>query len=1703
MLEEQALLEKEVYRLLTTTPDEKELVQISKRIDVLKKLLNLSLTPEEFRDYTKEKEGFDIRRITGFINARIKDLEDFYEDVVFLESGYEETIAKCEAFYSLTYRRDAHFVEKIKETMDAQNQTQAALIAGGYHSPNLKFLLRREGISYATITPQIDHETNQKRYEKLLLSQNLKKAFTAENRFAFQASHLPLVAATQMPTRLVTSDPWGNRQAFVNALDRRTGMAVVGSRFSGVEQMAKQLLVPSDERDLMSLISRIKSMDPDSLSRLTKEVFLGLDLGRQNSGAVRSENSQRVSISFSPDLVVIGPTGVIDLSVLFKKQGQKYSVKSFQADDGAGGGILRMVKNLGGLKSLAIRQKGSSGSVGRAYRRMIENERGVDHRILYVPGRTKVSLFVHLPGEHGSATREFLFQPQNPRLTGQETEEMIHAIKNLPRPGKGVFAVLEGHVFPGLESSGYFGEAVQALKERGYRIFVDFLPYLSRDEMMQIVSSSPEVVKMNGTEFSKFTGRSLPKVLGDADISRIGHLAMAISKKHKIQVVIVSLGSKGAVLVAHHRVFYANAPSVLVKSTLCCGDALAGAFIHSLIMDSRNDRDPDYERAIQRAVAAGTATATFPFSTVADRNSLDRLASQVKVRPIQGIRFSSETSGDDDISYLTGLLAKKEYDTTRHVKDIQALVVFGIADKELFKEIIRLMDQGTYFKYLVISGGKGHAYQAIAAIARERGLVIDDKQTEAMLIHAILLDTAKKSALREKARIVKILERKSGTNVVVLEDESQHTLDNIRKLKALMNREHWREHWLETQGKFYLMFMTTPLQMLRTDAQLRKVFRDEIKSGQIEPIAHTRLLDLGEENIAQIEEIIFKELIRLVSNAQTGDLDLPLADEVWPRAERAFEASSKKETIRNWSTGYLKGMGITKEALIQNAPKASRAFLSEALSLVGLKDYLEYYQGKLEKIENEINVNEYLRKRPDLPIQDLAAVDKIIEYLKQERDSVKQKLASSGLRSAKESLIRPFVIRTQDFAEGGAVLIAKEIAAIQKSGRSVVNVVLPSGGTIEPIYQKLSVELVEKATRGEINLDQINWWQAYDYKDLTPDHMKSTAHSLRFLENLEGVSREQVHFISDSPTPQDYWEKLESMGGIDIAVAVPGQNGHFWMVDPNTSEDLTVGEVCLTKETVQKNGAGNLANPAGDVIGVTLGPRAILSARSVFLFANTKGKQAIIGKFWDSAPTPDIPVTLLKKLENAPDRLKVVVDIQAAPPVLVEAAHPASRFIAEMAANLGAENFSIETGVLKYGETLPFNLREGLLLLDHLRGYLIFERTGDDEMNQVTLFGSPSQPLSTPYAFSGPYTGERVHIESLDATGRIEVRNVFPGQPRKYWFVKHVQGLRHAQRSVSEDRETFLFALQVFKAKGEGYFAVSGKSQGAPDILGVEFDEKTRAVTVHFNDEKSVTLKNYTAVLRRNRVSGRLESGSVRVSKSELMLSDIQFELGKQTSGVEASSKGWITNAPKVLEIRLSGFMNEETHRTDGLFTDWLICAAHKAGSRNAVLVLEGASAEQRQQISNRASVLFPRGSRFIYDASEALPLSHQHASRVALVAIDPERIPSLEKGRLYLVAGALERNTMHNVTALIQTALVEAEVGLEGMRPHDPKFARLRDVYEASGIKIGGDIPGFIEFTKGAITRDRLKRWGLVPYRVDAILRAYELGNRMASQAA
>jgi len=147
-------LEKYLFTSLLETKEQRKLYELSRDFDILKKLFSASLSKKEFDYYLKNKRNFKGSRF--FSNDT--NVSEVCKALDIHRTNFEK-------FYTVSLKRDKAFMKNIKTYM--KNKDTAVLFTGGFHTENLKELLKKQGYSYIVILPKFD-PTEKTPYFKLL-----------------------------------------------------------------------------------------------------------------------------------------------------------------------------------------------------------------------------------------------------------------------------------------------------------------------------------------------------------------------------------------------------------------------------------------------------------------------------------------------------------------------------------------------------------------------------------------------------------------------------------------------------------------------------------------------------------------------------------------------------------------------------------------------------------------------------------------------------------------------------------------------------------------------------------------------------------------------------------------------------------------------------------------------------------------------------------------------------------------------------------------------------------------------------------------------------------------------------------------------------------------------------------------------------------------------------------------------------------------------------------------------------------------------------------------------------------------------------------------------------------------------------------------------------------------------------------------------
>jgi 6-phosphofructokinase 2 len=117
----------------------------------------------------------------------------------------------------------------------------------------------------------------------------------------------------------------------------------------------------------------------------------------------------------------------------------------------------------------------------------------------------------------------------------------------------------------------------------------------SGEALKKVLEKGVYLVKPNIGELAKLIG------VERLEINEVEAAARKLIEKGSAEIVVVSLGAQGAVLVSATQTEFVAAPDVIKKSTVGAGDSMVGAMVWAL------SQNKSLKEVVQWGVACGTA----------------------------------------------------------------------------------------------------------------------------------------------------------------------------------------------------------------------------------------------------------------------------------------------------------------------------------------------------------------------------------------------------------------------------------------------------------------------------------------------------------------------------------------------------------------------------------------------------------------------------------------------------------------------------------------------------------------------------------------------------------------------------------------------------------------------------------------------------------------------------------------------------------------------------------------------------------------------------------------------------------------------------------------------------------------------------------------------------------------------------------------
>ncbi|MBK5206892.1 MAG: 1-phosphofructokinase family hexose kinase [Polaromonas sp.] len=271
---------------------------------------------------------------------------------------------------------------------------------------------------------------------------------------------------------------------------------------------------------------------------------------------------------------------------------------------GGGINVARVVQRLG-ADCVALYPVG--GAHGQQLRQLLDQEQ-VRSSCIEIAGETRESFSVR----ETSSGREFRFVLPGPTLTPPEWQACLDRFAGLDTPPR--YLVASGSLPPGVPTD-FYARLARLANARGTQVVLD----TSRPALAAALKEGVYLVKPSLRELRELTGKPL------TDEAQWRDAAQQLVASGQAQVVALSLGEQGALLVTATTTWRGPALPLQVHSATGAGDSFVGAMVWAL------SRQTGLAEAFRYAVAAGSAALLSVGTGLCSKADVERLYPGVRL----------------------------------------------------------------------------------------------------------------------------------------------------------------------------------------------------------------------------------------------------------------------------------------------------------------------------------------------------------------------------------------------------------------------------------------------------------------------------------------------------------------------------------------------------------------------------------------------------------------------------------------------------------------------------------------------------------------------------------------------------------------------------------------------------------------------------------------------------------------------------------------------------------------------------------------------------------------------------------------------------------------------------------------------------------------------------------------------------------------
>lgn len=306
-----------------------------------------------------------------------------------------------------------------------------------------------------------------------------------------------------------------------------------------------------------------------------------------------------------PQFVTFTPNPALDVSTSVDHLVDAHKLRCEAPLMHPGGGGINVARVLHRLGAEVLAVYPAGGPNGERLHRLLQGE-GVHDLRLPIAQETRENFSVH----ERDTGREYRFVLPGPSLISEEWQACLNQLA----AASPAWIISSGSLPPGVNTDGH-AQVARVAKGLGARMVVDS----SGEALRAALEEGVWLVKPSLRELSELTGTAL----SSTPLQR--QAALQLIERGQAQMVALSLGAEGAMLVTATQAFKAQALNVPVSSSVGAGDSFLAALVWALA------RQSDLQYVLANAMAAGAAAVMRAGTLLCQPEDIEILRAQVKI----------------------------------------------------------------------------------------------------------------------------------------------------------------------------------------------------------------------------------------------------------------------------------------------------------------------------------------------------------------------------------------------------------------------------------------------------------------------------------------------------------------------------------------------------------------------------------------------------------------------------------------------------------------------------------------------------------------------------------------------------------------------------------------------------------------------------------------------------------------------------------------------------------------------------------------------------------------------------------------------------------------------------------------------------------------------------------------------------------------